>query len=148
MLNKIILMITSLFAMLIPIKGLLILTFTMLLIDTIYAIYCSIKLKGRHSFKSILLRKGVSRKIFLYMGSIILMFSIDTLIFGGVLFGIKMLLAKSISMVWVYTEAKSLDEKSQSLGNRPFIDVAKEALGFYKKVKQEIEDSGIKNENN
>jgi hypothetical protein len=69
------------------------------------------------------------------------MFSIDTMIFGGVLFGIKMLLAKSISMIWVYTELKSIDENSQTSGNRPFLSIAKEALGFFKAMKKEVEDN-------
>lgn len=146
MINKILLMLGSAITLLLPIQGLLILTFIMLLIDTIYAIYCSVKIKGLKSFRSALLRKGVSVKVFLYMGSIIIMFSIDTMIFGGSLFGIKMLLAKSIAMVWVYNEAKSLDENSQSMGNRPFIQIAKEALGFFKAAKKEFDDTGIKKE--
>lgn len=141
MLNKILLMLTSACALLIPIQGLLVLTFLMLLIDTIYAVYCVVKIKGLKSFKSALLRKGISAKVFLYMGSIIIMFSIDTMIFGGVLFGIKMLLAKSISMIWVYTELKSIDENSQTSGNRPFLSIAKEALGFFKAMKKEVEDN-------
>ena len=141
MLNKLLLMLTSACALLIPIQGLLVLTFLMLLIDTIYAIYCVVKVKGLKSFKSALLRKGISAKVFLYMGSIIIMFSIDTMIFGGVLFGIKMLLAKSISMIWVYTELKSIDENSQSRGNRPFLTIAKETLGFFKAIKKEVEDN-------
>jgi hypothetical protein len=134
-------MLTSACALLIPIQGLLVLTFLMLLIDTIYAVYCVVKIKGLKSFKSALLRKGISAKVFLYMGSIIIMFSIDTMIFGGVLFGIKMLLAKSISMIWVYTELKSIDENSQTSGNRPFLSIAKEALGFFKAMKKEVEDN-------
>lgn len=141
MLNKLLLMLTSACALLIPIQGLLVLTFLMLLIDTIYAVYCVVKLKGLKSFKSALLRKGISAKVFLYMGSIIIMFSIDTMIFGGVLFGIKMLLAKSISMIWVYTELKSIDENSQTRGNRPFLTIAKETLGFFKAIKKEVEDN-------
>ena len=133
-------MLASCITLLLPIKGLLILTFIMLLIDTIYAIYCSVKKNGLKSFKSALLRKGVSAKVFLYMGSIIIMYSIDTMIFGGVLFGIKMLMAKSIAMVWVYVEFKSIDENSQLMGNRPFIQIGREALGFFKAIKKETDN--------
>lgn len=140
MINKILLMLASAITLLLPIKGLLILTFLMLLIDTIYAIYCSVKKNGLKSFKSALLRKGVSAKVFLYMGSIIIMYSIDTMIFGGVLFGIKMLLAKSIAMVWVYVECKSIDENSQLMGNKSFIQIGREALGFFKAIKKETDN--------
>ena len=140
MLNKLLLMIGSTFALLLPIKGLLILIFTMVIIDTIYAVYASVKIKGIKSFKSSLLRKGMTPKIFGYLGSTILLFSIDTMFFGGVLFGVNLLLSKSVAMIWVYNESKSLDETSQKLGNRPFVQVAKEAIGFFSKAKKEVGD--------
>jgi hypothetical protein len=144
MLNKILLMLTSIITLLIPIQGLLILVFSLVVIDSAYAIYATIKMNGRKSFKSILLRKGLTRKVFYYFTSIIIMYAVDTLIFGGSLFGIKILLAKAITVLFIYTEGKSLDEINQNLGGKPFIDTAKEALSFYKKAKQEIEDAGIK----
>ena len=135
--STILLFFGSILTFLIPIQGLLFLTFVMLLIDTIYAIYCSIKLKGLKSFKSALLRKGLSSKIFLYEGSIIIMYAIDKMIFEGHILGIAMLLSKSACMLWVYTEFKSIDENSQLTGNRPFIEIAKECLNFIKNIKKE-----------
>jgi hypothetical protein len=139
MLNKLLLMITSVLTLLMPVKGMLLLCFALVLIDTAFAVYTTINLNGRKSFRSVLLRRGLTRKIFYYFTSIIIMYSIDKLIFGGILFGIHMLLAKSITMLFVYTEVKSCDENSQLLGNRPFVVVAKEALGFFKAVKTEVE---------
>ncbi len=144
MLNKLLLMITSVLTLLMPIKGMLLLCFALVLIDTAFAVYTTINLNGRKSFRSVLLRRGLTRKIFYYFTSIIIMYSIDTLIFGGILFGIHMLLAKSVTMIFVYIEVKSVDENSQLLGNRPFVVVAKEALGFFKQIKSEVE--GLKKE--
>lgn len=72
------------------------------------------------------------------------MYAVDTLIFGGMLFGIKMLLAKAVTMIFVYIEIKSIDEINQSIGGRPFVQIAREALGFFKSVKSEVEDNVIK----
>lgn len=144
MLNKLLLMITSVLTLLMPVKGMLLLCFALVLIDTAFAVYTTIYLNGRKSFRSVLLRRGLTRKIFYYFTSIIIMFAIDKLIFDGILFGIHMLLAKSVTMIFVYIEIKSVDENSQMLGNRPFIMVAKEALGFFKQIKNEVE--GIKKE--
>lgn len=138
MLNKLLLMIGSTFALLLPIKGLLLLIFVMILIDTSYAIYASIKLHGYSSFKSSILRKGLTPKVLGYIGTTILMYAADVIFFGGILFNIKFLLSKSIGMLWVYNESKSLDETSQKLGNRPFVVVAREAIGFFSKVKKEV----------
>ena len=140
MFNKLLLMIGSTFALLLAIKGLLLLIFTMILVDTSYSIYATIKLHGYSSFKSSLLRKGLTPKVLGYIGTTILMYAADVIFFGGVLMGINFLLSKSIGMLWVYNESKSLDETSQKLGNRPFVQVAKEAIGFFSKAKKEVGD--------
>jgi len=134
------LLIASILTFMAPIKWVFLIIFISVLIDTIWAIRVQIKTKGRSSFKSRILRLGLAHKIFKYFGSTFLLYMIDIHIFGGVLFGYKYLLSKSIAMIWIYTELKSYDESNQKLGKKPFIDTAKEALGFYKKVKKEIED--------
>lgn len=134
------LLIASILTFMAPIKWVFLIIFISVLIDTIWAIRVQIKTKGRSSFKSRILRLGLAHKIFKYFGSTFLLYMIDIHIFGGALFGYKYLLSKSIAMIWIYTELKSYDESNQKLGKKPFIDTAKEALGFYKKVKKEIED--------
>ena len=134
------LLIASILTFMAPIKWVFLIIFISVLIDTIWAIRVQIKTKGRSSFKSRILRLGLAHKIFKYFGSTFLLYMIDIHIFGGTLFGYKYLLSKSIAMIWIYTELKSYDESNQKLGKKPFIDTAKEALGFYKKVKKEIED--------
>ena len=137
--KTILLFVTSALTLLIPIKGMLILLLLAVLIDTISGIYISIRLKGRSSFKSALLRKGLAGKIFLYMSTTILLFLIDLLIFESNIFGITFFLAKTISLIWIYNEAKSLDENSQKIGNKPFIKIMSEFLGFANKFKKEVE---------
>ena len=115
----------------IPIQGILLLLIGVVSIDTIMAIYVSIKLRGLKSFKSALLRKGMTAKIFLYLGTVMLAFSVDSFIMGGSLFGIQYLLAKGLASVWIFGELKSMDENSIKLGNRSFAIILKE---FFKKI--------------
>lgn len=133
--KPIIMMILTFF---VPIKGLLLLLITFVTIDTITAVYVSVKKKGWNSFRSALLRKGMTAKIFLYLGTVILAYMVDMLIFNGVLFGISHLLSKGLAGVWLYSEVKSMDENSMKLGNRSFFVILSE---FFKKItgyKEEI----------
>jgi hypothetical protein len=115
----------------VPIQGLLLLLIFMVSLDTLTAIYVSVKLRGIKSFRSALLRKGMTAKIFLYLGTVILSFMIDTYILGGSTFGISHLLSKGLASIWTYAEVKSMDENSMKLGNRSFFIIVKE---FFKKI--------------
>lgn len=114
-----------------PIKGLVILLICFILFDTMMAIYVSIKIKGFKSFRSALLRKGLTSKVFLYLGSVVIAFLIDTFVMGGVAFGIENLLSKGLTSIWCYAEIKSCDENSMKLGNRSFFIILKE---FFQKI--------------
>lgn len=116
---------------LMPIKGLIILLVCFITFDTAMAIYVSVKKKGWKSFKSALLRKGMTSKVFLYLGTVVIAFMADIFIMGGTTFGIKYLLSKGLSAVWCYAEIKSCDENSMKLGNRSFFVILKE---FFQKV--------------
>jgi hypothetical protein len=138
--KTLIMLLGSILTFIAPIKWVFVIIFISVIVDTVYAIKVQIKTKGRSSFKSRILRLGLSHKIFKYFGSTFLLYMIDVYIFGNSLFGFNYLLSKSIAMVWVYTELKSYDESAQKIGKKPFIDSAKELLGFYKGVKKEIDD--------
>lgn len=121
----------SILTFFIPIQGLLLLLIFMVSLDTLTAIYVSVKLRGIKSFRSALLRKGMTAKIFLYLGTVILSFMIDTYILGGSTFGISHLLSKGLTSIWCYAEVKSMDENSIKLGNRSFFVITKD---FFKKI--------------
>ena len=127
----------TLFTFLMPIKGLMILLICFLTFDTIMAIYVSVRLKGIKSFRSALLRKGMTSKIFLYLGSVIIAYLIDLYVMGGTTFGIRLLLSKGLASIWCYAEMKSCDENSMKLGNRSFFVIMKE---FFQKVTGYKED--------
>lgn len=140
------LIMTPILVFITPIQGLLIMMAVMVGFDTIFGIYASIKLKGRRSFRSHkLFNFGV--KLFVYLGVILMAYCADVFIVGGSLMGIKYLLAKGACSVFVYTEAKSLDETSMKLGNRSFWVILTELVGKVKGLKKdykELEEDGDK----
>jgi hypothetical protein len=95
------------------------------------AIYVSIKTRGIKSFRIAQLRKGMTAKIFLYLGTVILAYMVDVYILNGATFGIQHLLSKGLSAIWTYAEIKSMDENSMKLGNRSFFVITTE---FFKKI--------------
>lgn len=114
-----------------PIKGLLILLICFITFDTLMAIYVSVKMRGWKSFRSAMLRKGMTSKVFLYLGTVMLAYLVDVNIMGGSTFGITHLLSKGLTSIWCYSEIKSMDENSMKLGNRSFFVISKE---FFKKI--------------
>ena len=105
--------------------------------DTIFGIYTSIKLEGLNSFKS---HKffNIVVKSFFYLITIILAFCIDKYIFEDSLFGFKFLLAKTMTMLWIYIEIKSLDESNIKLGNKSFWVLLKELVDKLKDIKKDL----------
>lgn len=123
--------ILTLMTFLAPIKGLIILLICFITFDTIMAIYVSVKTRGWSSFRSALLRKGMTSKVFLYLGSVMISYLIDLYVMEGSTFGIKLLLSKGLTSIWCYAEIKSCDENSMKLGNRSFFVIMKE---FFQKI--------------
>jgi len=135
--------ITSLFIaislFLLPIQGLILTMILFISLDTVTALYVTIKLKGWKSFQSTKFFNIVVKSFF-YLASIILAFTIDNYIFEGSVMGIKLLLAKSMTAVWVFNEIKSCDENSVKLGNKPFFDIIKELISKMKQLKKDLNE--------
>ena len=123
-----------------PIGGLIGLISLMVAIDTIFAIYTTVKLNGKKAFKSNKLFNVVV-KTFFYQGAIVLSYLIDTFIFGGIIFGIHNLIAKAITFVWVYIEFKSIDETSMKLGNKSIWVIVSEMIKKYKTLKKDLSET-------
>lgn len=130
---------SALFVALTPIHGLLLLISILVASDTIYAIYCSIKLKGLDSFKSHKLFNIVP-KTFGYMAGIILSFMIDKFIFEGELQNVPFAISKVITAIWCYIEIKSIDETRIKLGHVSFMTLLKKGFVKIKEFKKNIQD--------
>ena len=122
-----------------PIKFLVLMVVGFILLDTILGVYSTIKLNGRKSYKSSRFFNIVI-KTFFYTSTILLFFLVDNFILGGSLWGIPYLLSKSISVLWIYAETKSMDETSIKLGNRPIFDIIKEMVFRFKDLKKDLNE--------
>lgn len=130
-------LIFSTLAFLAPIKGLIILIMLFVAFDTIIGIWAS--MKAGYKFRSSRLF-NLAVKTFFYVGSIMLAYLLDLFILGGSAFGIKLISAKIATIIWCYIEAKSIDEKSIMLGNRPFWVILKEFVKKAKSIKDDIKN--------
>ena len=125
---------------LIQIKKLLIIKYIAVFLDTIFAIYTTIKLNGWSSYQSTKLFNIVVKSFF-YLGSIVLAYFIDThLIEKNTLFGINLLISKAVTIFWLYIECKSIDETSQKLGNKSFYFTIKNIMSKTKDLKKDINE--------
>ena len=129
----------SLLTILAPIKAFIIIIGLFTLSDTALGIYATIKMNGIKSFRSNKLFNIVI-KTFFYMGAILLAFVIDKYIFDGSIMGIKLLMAKVITLLFCYIELKSLDETSIKLGNKSLWVLLKELFAKGKELKKDLGD--------
>lgn len=74
------------------------------------------------------------------MSGILLAFLVDTYIFEGSLMGIKLLLTKAMSLLWIFIELKSIDETSIKLGNKSIWVHFKELFAKGKEFKKDLGD--------
>jgi hypothetical protein len=122
-----------------PIQGMILLIIGFVALDTIFGIKSVVKIKGWKHVRSGELF-NIAPKLFFYVGSTILLFMTDTHIFDGELFGIVNLLSKSISMVFIFNEAKSINENRMKVGKKDLVVTAKELLTFAKTFKKDINE--------
>ena len=123
-----------------PIKGLLFLTGLAVFLDTVFAVYTTIKLNGWASYQSTKLFNIVVKSFF-YLGSITLAFFIDEHIVGeNLILGIELFISKILTIFWLYIEIKSMDETSQKHGNKPFYEIIKDILNKAKDLKKDINE--------
>lgn len=132
--------ILSCFTFIVPIKGLIIITGLAVVLDTLFAVYTTVKLNGIASYKSNKLFNIVVKSFF-YFGSIILAFTIDThIIESNLILGVPNLISKVVTVFWIYIEVKSIDETSMKLGNKSFYTILKNLMQKTKSIKNDIND--------
>jgi hypothetical protein len=130
----------SLLTLISPIVGLIALISLAVVMDTLFAIYTTIKLNGWRSYQSTKLFNIVI-KTFFYLGSVILAFVVDKhIIHTNLIFGIPLIVSKTLTLFWIYIEVKSIDETSQKHGNEPFYVIIKNLMTKAKEFKKDIND--------
>ncbi len=119
-----------------PIKGLFVFVGLAVFIDTIAGVYVARKNKTFCSNNLF----NIVVKTFFYMSTILLAYMADKNVLDEKLFGIPFLMAKITAVFWIYIEGKSLDEKSQKLGNKPFTTIISNLIKWVKSVKKDINE--------
>lgn len=135
--KTLLLILASIATFLIPIQGLLLLMILFIFLDTCFGIYSTVKRKGWKSFRSTKLFNLVVKSFF-YLASIILAFLVDTYVFQSKLFGVECLASKSMALVWIYVEIKSIDETSVGLGNKSIWVILKEMIAKAAEFKKDL----------
>ena len=135
--KTLLLILASIATFLIPIQGLLLLMILFIFLDTCFGIYSTVKRKGWKSFRSTKLFNLVVKSFF-YLASIILSFLVDTYVFQSKLFGVDCLASKSMALVWIYVEIKSIDETSVGLGNKSIWVILKEMIAKAAEFKKDL----------
>ena len=135
--KTILLILASIATFLIPIQGLLLLMILFIFLDTCFGIYSTVKRKGWKSFRSTKLFNLVVKSFF-YLASIILAFLVDTYVFQSKLFSVECLVSKSMALVWIYVEIKSIDETSVGLGNKSIWVILKEMIAKAAEFKKDL----------
>ena len=135
--KTLLLILASIATFLIPIQGLLLLMILFIFLDTCFGIYSTVKRKGWNSFRSTKLFNLVVKSFF-YLASIVLAFLIDTYVFNRKLFGVEFFVSKSMALVWIYVEIKSIDETSVGLGNKSIWVILKEMIAKAAEFKKDL----------
>lgn len=138
--NEIGILLFTFFTFLTPIYGMVALVAVSVFLDTCAGVYVARKFNDYQSHKLF----NIVVKTFFYMTTILLAFLIDTYIFDKKLANIGYLSSKTVTMFWIYIECKSIDEKSQKLGNKPFHVILTALIKRIKAWKSDLNE--IKNE--
>lgn len=131
----------ALFAFLTPVSGICLAVAVAIAIDTVLGIFASIK-NGRR-FRSIYLRTGLVRKMFVYQIVVIGVYVIDVYITAQVIdmkTGINLILTRAAALLLIYIEAKSIDENFERIFK---VSISKSLIHMVKKaksVKKDIDD--------
>ena len=124
---------------LMPISGLLFTMLAFVVLDTIIVIYVSVKLKGWSSFKSTKFFNLVVKSFF-YLASIIMAYFLDKYMLEGSFMGVKLVLSKAMTAVWIFNEINSCDENSMKLGNKSVWVLSRNLITKLKTLKKDLNE--------
>lgn len=129
-----------LLAFLAPIQGILLTVAFCILTDTVIGIWKAKKLNEKVT------SRGLSRiisKMFLYQGTIILIYMVDKFIFGDILikvFSIELLLTKVVALILASIELFSADENYRAVKKYGLWHAFKRLVARGKDVKSELKE--------
>ena len=142
---KLVLMITSLLAVIAPVFPMVYIAILAILIDTGFGIWRSVKKGGWKAIKSRRLSHVISKSV-LYSGAILFTFLIEKYIAADLVahfIAIDLVMTKIIAFFCVVVEIKSINESYESVTGK---NILKSLREFITRAKEEVND--LTNQNN
>lgn len=130
----------SLITLISPVVPMVLLAILMVLIDTFFGIWRTVKLKGWGNVLSKKLSE-IFTKMLIYGGAIIVVYLIEKFIAGDIIsefISVELFMTKVVAGGVVYTEIKSIDEKYQQVYNKSFLKGLRTLITRIQKEKENL----------
>ena len=137
--TKLLLFVFSLFAILAPVKPMVLMAVATIILDMGFGIWRSVKKNGWASIRSRRLSNTISKSL-LYSGAIVFIFLLEKFILADLLayfISVDLLLTKAFTAFCVFTEVKSINENYFSVTG---INVWEKFMQFVKRSKEQVEE--------
>ena len=137
--SKSLLFVFSLFAVLAPVKPMVLMAVATIILDMGFGVWRSVKKNGWCSIRSRRLSNTISKSL-LYSGAIVFIFLLEKFILADLLayfISVDLLLTKAFTAFCVFTEVKSINENYFSVTG---INVWEKFMQFVKRSKEQVEE--------
>ena len=129
----------SIFAVLTPVRPMVLLAVATIILDMCFGIWRSVKKNGWASIRSRRLSNTISKSL-LYSGAIVFIFLLEKYVLAdllGYFIRVDLLLTKGFTAFCVFTEVKSINESYFSVTG---INVREKFMQFVKRGKEQMEE--------
>ena len=137
--SKLFLFVFSLFAVLSPVKPMVLMAVATIVLDMFFGIWRSVKKNGWASIRSRRLSNTISKSL-LYSGAIVFIFLLEKFVLSDLLayfISVDLVLTKAFTAFCVFTEVKSINESYFSVTG---INVWDKFIAFVKRGKEQVEE--------
>ena len=137
--SKSLLFVFSLFAVLAPVKPMVLMAVATIILDMAFGIWRSVKKNGWASIRSRRLSNTISKSL-LYSGAIVFIFLLEKFVLSdllGYFIRVDLLMTKAFTAFCVFTEMKSINENYFSVTG---VNVWEKFMQFVKRSKEQVEE--------
>jgi hypothetical protein len=129
----------SLFAILAPVKPMVLMAVATIILDMSFGIWRSVKKNGWASIRSRRLSNTISKSL-LYSGAIVFIFLLEKFVLADLLayfISVDLLMTKAFTAFCVFTEVKSINENYHSVTG---VNVWEKFMRFVKRSKEQVDE--------
>ena len=137
--SNFLLFVFSIFAVLTPVRPMVLLAVATIILDMCFGIWRSVKKNGWSSIRSRRLSNTISKSL-LYSGAIVFIFLLEKFVLAdllGYFIRVDLLLTKGFTAFCVFTEVKSINESYHSVTG---VNVWEKFMQFVKRSKEQLEE--------